>query len=43
MHPATQSQLTLQLVSGHTLYIAHPVNTDALVKVIGALQEAKLC
>lgn len=43
MHPATSNPLTLQLVSGHTLHIAHPVNTDALVKVLGVLQEAKLC
>ena len=39
----THSQLTLELASGHTLHIAGQVNTDALVKVIGALQEARLC
>jgi hypothetical protein len=43
MHPTPQSQLTLQLVSGHTLHITNQVDSDALVKVIGALQEAKLC
>ena len=43
MHPTPHSQLTLQLTSGHTLHIAHPVDTDALVKVIHALQEANLC
>lgn len=41
--PATSSPLTLQLASGHTLHIAHPVNTDALGKVIAALQDANLC
>jgi hypothetical protein len=40
---ATHSQLTLELASGHTIHIAGQVNTDALVKVIGALQEARLC
>jgi hypothetical protein len=43
MPSATRSQLTLELASGHTLHIADQVNTDALVKVIGALQEARLC
>lgn len=42
-HSATDSPLALQLASGHTLHIANQVDTDALVKVIGALQEAKLC
>ena len=43
MPSATHSQLTLELASGHTLHIAGRVDTDALAKVIGALQEAKLC
>jgi hypothetical protein len=43
MPSAPHSQLTLELASGHTLHIAGQVNTDALVKVIGALQEARLC
>lgn len=42
-HPTPQSPLSLQLASGHTLYIAHPVNTDALIKVIHALRETELC
>ena len=43
MPSATYSQLTLELASGHTLHIAGQVDTDALVKVIGALQKARLC
>lgn len=42
-HPAPQSPLSLHLASGHTLHMTPPVNTDALVKVIHALQDAKLC
>ena len=41
--PAISSPLILQLASGHTLHIAHPVNTDALGKALAALQEANLC
>ena len=43
MHTNTQSQLTLQLISGNTLHIANQVNTDTLTKVVHALCEAKLC
>ena len=41
--PAPQSTLSLHLVSGHTLHMTHPVNTDALIKVIHALRETELC
>ena len=43
MQGAKQSAMTLKLTSGHTLQIANQVNTEALVKVLRALQEAKLC
>ena len=40
---STHSPLTLQLVSGNTLHIAHQVDSDTLAKVIRALREARLC
>jgi len=43
MPSAPHSQLTLELASGHTLHIAGRVDADALVKVIGALQEDRQC
>ena len=43
MPSVTQSPLSLHLASGHTLHMTPPVNPDALIKVIAALQEAKLC
>ena len=40
---ATQSPMTLQLAGGHRLQIANQVDANTLVKVLGALREAKLC
>ena len=43
MHGGKQSAMTLKLTSGHTLQIANQINTEALTKVLRALQETKLC
>lgn len=43
MHGATQSAMSLKFASGHVLQVTNQVNTEALVKVLRALHEAKLC
>jgi hypothetical protein len=40
---STQRPMTLELATGHRLQIADQVNEKALVKVLQALHEAKLC